>query len=268
MAAWPIKRSWTPGDVANVVANPFYAINIDEGLALPHEPLISEDDWVRADVGLIEELGPEPTCSTYCRSSKATTPQLIAVGASHSAEPALLISSPETDRSSRALASNAPPRPARLDEPAPLLFPAMSTSNRPAAGHRPVLVPVGQDPVPRLPCPIATRALAAPVALMLADHVSPAVGLPPALAGPRRSGCSARWSWVPMSAAPRRTWRVSSSWVPANQADRRPSRDDRTNWSVRPALGHVRGQRRDDAEDKQPAGPRGYREPVPRRVEV
>ena len=44
---------------AAMVANPFYAINLDEGLALPHEPLISEDDWVRANVGLIEELGPE-----------------------------------------------------------------------------------------------------------------------------------------------------------------------------------------------------------------
>lgn len=26
---------------------------------MPHEPLISEDDWGRANVGLIEELGPE-----------------------------------------------------------------------------------------------------------------------------------------------------------------------------------------------------------------
>jgi hypothetical protein len=53
------QEDWTPGDVASMVANPFYAINIDEGLALPHEPLISEEDWVRANVGLIEELGPE-----------------------------------------------------------------------------------------------------------------------------------------------------------------------------------------------------------------
>ncbi len=52
-------EDWAPGDVAAMVANPFYAINIDEGLALPHEPLISEDDWIRANVGLIEELGPE-----------------------------------------------------------------------------------------------------------------------------------------------------------------------------------------------------------------
>ena len=53
------QEDWTPGDVASMVANPFYAINIDEGLALPHEPLISEDDWVKANVGLIAELGPE-----------------------------------------------------------------------------------------------------------------------------------------------------------------------------------------------------------------
>ena len=46
-------HSWAPGDVAAMVANPFYAINIDEGLTLPHEPLISEDDWVRANVGLM-----------------------------------------------------------------------------------------------------------------------------------------------------------------------------------------------------------------------
>ncbi len=52
-------EDWTPGDVASMMANPFYAINIDEGLALPHEPLISEDDWIRANVGLIGELGPE-----------------------------------------------------------------------------------------------------------------------------------------------------------------------------------------------------------------
>jgi len=52
-------EDWARGDVASMVANPFYAVNIDEQLALPHEPLISEDDWVRANVGLIKELGPE-----------------------------------------------------------------------------------------------------------------------------------------------------------------------------------------------------------------
>jgi hypothetical protein len=51
---------WTPGDVVGMIANPFYAITIDETLTLPHEPLISEDDWVKANVKLINELGPEP----------------------------------------------------------------------------------------------------------------------------------------------------------------------------------------------------------------
>ncbi len=43
------QEDWTPGDVASMVANPFYAINIDEGLALPHEPLI--------DIDCIERVG-------------------------------------------------------------------------------------------------------------------------------------------------------------------------------------------------------------------
>jgi hypothetical protein len=53
-----------------------------------------------------------------------------------------------------------------------------------------------------------------------------------------------------------------------DQADREPGRDDRADWSVGPALGHVRGERGDDAEREQPAGQGGYREPVPGRVEV
>jgi hypothetical protein len=53
-------EEWTPSDVASMIANLFYAINIDEGLAVAHEPLISEDDWIKANVRLIEELGAEP----------------------------------------------------------------------------------------------------------------------------------------------------------------------------------------------------------------
>lgn len=50
---------WAPDDVAGMIANPFYAITLDEGLALPHEPMISEDDWIKANVSLIDELGAE-----------------------------------------------------------------------------------------------------------------------------------------------------------------------------------------------------------------
>jgi hypothetical protein len=50
---------WSGGDVAGVMAHPFYAISIDEGLAVPHKPLISEDNWGKANARLIEELGAE-----------------------------------------------------------------------------------------------------------------------------------------------------------------------------------------------------------------
>jgi hypothetical protein len=51
---------WTPADVAGMIVNPFYAIEIDENLTVPHEPIISEEEWVKANARLIEELGPEP----------------------------------------------------------------------------------------------------------------------------------------------------------------------------------------------------------------
>jgi hypothetical protein len=54
------QDDWTPGDITGMIANPFYAINIDEGLAMPHEPMISEDDWIKANANLIKELGAEP----------------------------------------------------------------------------------------------------------------------------------------------------------------------------------------------------------------
>jgi len=55
---------WTPADVTAMIDNPFYAIEIDEDLAIPHEPMISEDEWVKANVQLINELGSE----TYLRN--------------------------------------------------------------------------------------------------------------------------------------------------------------------------------------------------------
>jgi hypothetical protein len=55
---------WTSADVSALIGNPFYAINIEPALAEPHEPLISEDEWIAANVKQIEDLGPEP----YLRS--------------------------------------------------------------------------------------------------------------------------------------------------------------------------------------------------------
>src|SRR5262249_24557431 len=50
---------WTPELVAGVLINPVTAIQIDPSLAARHEPLVSEDEWVRAGMRMIEEFGAE-----------------------------------------------------------------------------------------------------------------------------------------------------------------------------------------------------------------
>jgi hypothetical protein len=57
------RIQWADGltaeDVFALLVNPFYAINIAPMLAEPHEPLMSEDKWVAANVKLIENEGAE-----------------------------------------------------------------------------------------------------------------------------------------------------------------------------------------------------------------
>jgi hypothetical protein len=60
VASMTDREDWTAGDVTSMIANPVYAITIDEGLCLPHEPMISEDEWIKTNAKLISELGPEP----------------------------------------------------------------------------------------------------------------------------------------------------------------------------------------------------------------
>ncbi|OCC07661.1 hypothetical protein [Streptomyces sp. PTY087I2] len=50
---------WTPELVMGAMLNPFNAIRIHPSLAAPHEPLISEDDWVQLMQIEIEERGAE-----------------------------------------------------------------------------------------------------------------------------------------------------------------------------------------------------------------
>ena len=50
---------WTEDDVARVVINPIYAVNIAPSLAVEHPTLVGKDDWVRANANLIGELGAE-----------------------------------------------------------------------------------------------------------------------------------------------------------------------------------------------------------------
>ena len=51
--------SWVPSDIARMLMNPFYAIDIDPSLTLPHEPLVSEEEWIAANLRMIADIGPE-----------------------------------------------------------------------------------------------------------------------------------------------------------------------------------------------------------------
>jgi hypothetical protein len=46
-------------DVTNMLINPFYAINIKPDLAAQHEPMVSEAQWVEANLKLIDEIGAQ-----------------------------------------------------------------------------------------------------------------------------------------------------------------------------------------------------------------
>jgi hypothetical protein len=44
-------------DTVNMIINPYYAINISPDLAGEHEPLVTQDQWVQANLRLLDEIG-------------------------------------------------------------------------------------------------------------------------------------------------------------------------------------------------------------------
>jgi hypothetical protein len=46
-------------DPAAMLVNPIYAISIDPDLTSKHHPIISKERWIKANLRLIDELGPE-----------------------------------------------------------------------------------------------------------------------------------------------------------------------------------------------------------------
>ena len=52
-------KKLTVEDLKKIFANPFYAITIDKTLCQPHKPMVSKEDWIKANVRNIEENGPE-----------------------------------------------------------------------------------------------------------------------------------------------------------------------------------------------------------------
>jgi hypothetical protein len=44
-------------DAVNMLINPYYVINIQPSLAEDHEPVVSQEKWVQANLKLIDEIG-------------------------------------------------------------------------------------------------------------------------------------------------------------------------------------------------------------------
>jgi hypothetical protein len=44
-------------DVKNMLINPYYAINVDPDLATEHTAITTEDQWIEANLRLMEEIG-------------------------------------------------------------------------------------------------------------------------------------------------------------------------------------------------------------------
>lgn len=46
-------------DVKRTLTNPYYAVNFDPILFEDHEHLVSEEEWVKVNAKLIQDIGPE-----------------------------------------------------------------------------------------------------------------------------------------------------------------------------------------------------------------
>jgi len=53
------EQSVNENDAKKVLANPFYAITVNKLFTDEHEPIVSEEDWVKANAKLINEIGAE-----------------------------------------------------------------------------------------------------------------------------------------------------------------------------------------------------------------
>lgn len=57
-------------DVRDIFSNPFYAINIAPVMAAEHEPMVSEEMWVKVNLKIMQEIGEEEWLKSLLRSLK------------------------------------------------------------------------------------------------------------------------------------------------------------------------------------------------------
>jgi hypothetical protein len=53
------KKKWTADEVTQVLVNPAYAVRIHPDLIGGQEPLIDREQWISANLRLIDQLGAE-----------------------------------------------------------------------------------------------------------------------------------------------------------------------------------------------------------------
>jgi hypothetical protein len=68
------ERPWEVGDVAAILANPFYAIEIHASLGRTHEYFLTEAQWIGSNARALEELGSEKWLRHLLEALKAGHP--------------------------------------------------------------------------------------------------------------------------------------------------------------------------------------------------
>ena len=63
-------EKWTESDVEKLFTNPFYCINFSDSLFGQHQPMITEEEWIRVQIKLIKDMGQEKYFKTLLDSIK------------------------------------------------------------------------------------------------------------------------------------------------------------------------------------------------------
>jgi hypothetical protein len=53
------ERAMNEQEVTKMLINPYYAVNFDPSLIDEHPPIISEGDWIKANLKLMDEVGAQ-----------------------------------------------------------------------------------------------------------------------------------------------------------------------------------------------------------------
>jgi hypothetical protein len=67
-------------DTINMLVNPYYTINISSDLTGEHEPIIAPEQWIAANLRLIDEIGPQEWLEHLLATLQGAGPRTPDVG--------------------------------------------------------------------------------------------------------------------------------------------------------------------------------------------